>query len=96
MLEEFEQNGYEISSINMSGGVSKIPLAAKVRADILGLPIHVLEEAETTALGAFILTLKARGKIKKIEQGQEALSLRLRLLRQGSDQAVAINLNVSN
>ena len=50
MLEEFEKSGYLISSINISGGLAKIPLASQIRADVLGLPIRVLSEIETTAL----------------------------------------------
>lgn len=71
MLEEFEKNGYTISQVRMSGGVAKMPFAAQLRADVLGLPINVLEEVETTALGAFILTLKARKKIKSISQAKK-------------------------
>ncbi len=73
VLEEFEQNGFPISSITMSGGVAKIPLAAQIRADIFGLPVMVLKEIETTALGAFILALKARNKIKSVTQAQHLI-----------------------
>jgi len=75
MLEEFEKSGYEISAINISGGVAKIPLATQIRADVLGLPINVLSEIETTALGAFILTLKARGKIKSIREASGVIHI---------------------
>lgn len=73
MLEEFEKSGYLISSINISGGLAKIPLATQIRADVLGLPIRVLSEIETTALGAFILTLKARGVIHSITEATKMI-----------------------
>lgn len=75
MLEEFEKSGYLISSINISGGLAKIPLALQIRADVLGLPVRVLSEIETTALGAFILTLKARGIISSITQASKMISV---------------------
>jgi xylulokinase len=76
MVDEFEKNGIEISSVTMSGGVSQMPFAATIRADILGMPVHVLSEIETTALGAFIFTLKARKKIKSIREGKKFISVK--------------------
>lgn len=76
MLEEFEKSGIEISAVNMSGGVAKLKLAAKIRADVLGIPVHVLSEVETTALGAFILTQKARGKFRSIQDGKHLVQIK--------------------
>ncbi len=75
MLEEFEKSGYLVSSINISGGLAKIPLATQIRADVLGLPVRVLSEIETTALGSFILTLKARGVINSIRESSKLISV---------------------
>lgn len=77
MLEEFEKNGFKISSINFSGGVAKIPFAAKLRADFLGLPVNVLAEVETTAFGAFIFTLKARKVIKSVKEASGMIKIRI-------------------
>lgn len=76
MLEEFEKSGIEISAINMSGGVAKLKLAAKIRADVLGIPVHVLSEVETTALGAFILTQKGLGRFKSIRDGRHLVRIK--------------------
>ncbi len=76
MLEEFEKSGIEISAINMSGGVAKLKLAAKIRADVLGIPVHVLSEVETTALGAFILTQKGIGSFKSIRDGRHLVKIK--------------------
>lgn len=70
MIDAFEKNGIVISSVIMSGGVAKMDTAVQIRSDISGLPIRVLEEVETTALGAFILNQKARGKIKSIKEAK--------------------------
>lgn len=75
MLEEFEKNGLNISSISMSGGVAKIPFAAKLRADFLGLPVNVISETETTAFGAFVFTLKSRKVIKSITKASHLIKI---------------------
>lgn len=80
MIDEFGKNGIELTSIIMSGGVSKMPLAAKLRADILGLPVHVLSETETTALGAYILTLRARKQISSIRKAKQLFSIRTTII----------------
>lgn len=80
VLDEFEKNGFAISSIVMSGGLAKISFTAQLRADILGLPIYVLKEKETTALGAFILTLKARKKVRTIEDAKGLIVVEKRYL----------------
>lgn len=76
ILEEFEKSGIEISAINMSGGVARLKLAAKIRADVLGIPVHVLSEVETTALGAFILTQKGIGRYKSIRDGRHLVQIK--------------------
>lgn len=76
MIDEFETNGVEVSSITMSGGVAKMPLAAKIRSDVLGMPVHVLSEIETTAMGAFILVSKAEGKIISIREGTKHVKVK--------------------
>jgi xylulokinase len=80
MVDEFEKSGIEISKINMSGGVAKLALAAQIRADVLGIPIHVLEEVETTALGAFIFVQKGSGKIASIRDGKTVVKIRKKFL----------------
>lgn len=76
MLEEFEKNGFIVSSVTMSGGMVKMPFVAQLRADILGLPVNVLSEVETTALGAFILSLRARKKFKNIQEVKRFVSIK--------------------
>lgn len=55
LMEEIEGTGLKISSIKFSGGLSRIHLIARIKADILGKEIHIVDEYETTALGAFML-----------------------------------------
>lgn len=75
VIDEFEKNGIAISSINMSGGVAKIPFAAQLRANVLGIPINVLAEVETTAVGAYIFSTKARNKITSVTKAAHLVKI---------------------
>ena len=80
MLEEFEENGLHISFVNISGGVSQMPFAMQLRADILGMPVHVLSEVETTGVGAFLLTLQARSKIPTLKESKKFIKIKKKYL----------------
>ena len=80
MVDEFERSGIEISKINMSGGVAKLALAAQIRADVLGIPVHVVKEVETTALGAFILCQKGSGNLKSIKEASKLITIKKKYL----------------
>lgn len=77
LLEEIELEGQNIKSVNFSGGLSRIHLIARIKADILGKEIHIVDEYETTALGGFMLMgistglfadLSAASKVVKISE----------------------------
>ncbi len=76
VIEEFHSIGFEISSINMSGGVAKMDFMAQLRADIIGVPINTLDEVETTALGAFIFSLKSQNAIQNIQEIKDLVKVR--------------------
>lgn len=76
MVDEFEKNDISVLHMTMSGGVSQMETAVQIRADVLGIPIHVLSEVETTAFGAFICTLKARGLINHLSDGSAFITVK--------------------
>ena len=76
MLNSLEDHKIKIKTIKMSGGLSDIELICQLRADIIGRPIDVIEERESTALGAFILIQRARRKIKSISESSRIVKLR--------------------
>jgi xylulokinase len=55
LLEEIEKNGQKVDVIRCSGGLARIHIIAQIKADILGKEIHIVDEHETTALGAFLI-----------------------------------------
>jgi sugar (pentulose or hexulose) kinase len=55
LLEEIELSGQKVDVIRSSGGLSRIHMIAQIKADVLGKEIHIVDEHETTALGAFLI-----------------------------------------
>ncbi|MBI2664958.1 hypothetical protein HYX10_06500 [Candidatus Woesearchaeota archaeon] len=80
MLRAVEAKGVKVNRIRISGGLARIDYICKLKADISGKEVAVLEEFETTSLGAFMIAAVAAGifpdlksaaavaKIKKIIQ----------------------------
>lgn len=56
-----KQKGYEISSLQMSGGLSKDGVLPQLQSDILQIPLAQQEEKETTLIGAAAVCAKNMG-----------------------------------
>lgn len=56
-----KQKGYEISSLQMSGGLSKDGVLPQLQSDILQIPLSQQEEKETTLIGAAAICAKNMG-----------------------------------
>lgn len=56
-----KQKGYEISSLQMSGGLSKDGVLPQLQSDILQMPLTQQEEKETTLVGAAAVCAKNMG-----------------------------------
>lgn len=65
--------GFKAESIICVGGGSKNGLWNQIRADVLGLPVDVVDMSETTVLGAAMFTLTGAGVFDTIEQAQQAM-----------------------
>ena len=76
ILEEIENTGREVKLIRSSGGLSRIHLVAQIKADILGKEIHIVDEYETTALGAYILTGISTGLFKDLKDASSIVCVR--------------------
>lgn len=56
-----KQKGYDISSLQMSGGLSKDGVLPQLQSDILQIPLAQQEEKETTLIGAAAVCAKNMG-----------------------------------
>ena len=61
MIRAIEETGVEIGTIKLSGGLARNLLVAQIKADITGRVVEILEDFETTAIGAAMLALTAQG-----------------------------------
>ncbi|MFH1822991.1 MAG: FGGY family carbohydrate kinase [Patescibacteria group bacterium] len=61
IMEAIESLGVEVNQIRLSGGLSRNNLIYQIRADITGRDVYLIEETETTALGAFIILAVSLG-----------------------------------
>ncbi|MFH1427626.1 MAG: FGGY family carbohydrate kinase [Patescibacteria group bacterium] len=55
IMEAIESLGVNVNQIRLSGGLSRNNLISQIRADITGRDVYLIEETETTALGAFMI-----------------------------------------
>jgi sugar (pentulose or hexulose) kinase len=76
LLDEIELTGQKVEAVKFSGGLSRIHLIAQIKADILGKEIHIVEEYETTALGAFLLMGIASGIFANLCEASKVVRIR--------------------
>ena len=73
-LEVLQQvSHFKAESLLCVGGGSKNPLWNQIRADVLGLPIDVVDVAESTVLGAAMFTFAGIGIYPTLDQAQQAM-----------------------
>jgi sugar (pentulose or hexulose) kinase len=58
-VEIFKEIGHPVELITASGGLARISLANELKANISGVPYHVMDDFESTALGAAVIALAA-------------------------------------
>ena len=55
LLDSLRNNYFQIEALTVSGGLARVELINQIKADVCNLPVHVLDNFESTSLGAFIL-----------------------------------------
>ncbi|MDP8162631.1 L-fuculokinase [Pasteurella skyensis] len=64
---------FEAESLICVGGGSKNKLWNQIRADVLGLPLDIVDVAESTVLGAAMFTFAGVGVFDNVEQAQQQM-----------------------
>ncbi|MET4692407.1 L-fuculokinase [Endozoicomonas lisbonensis] len=76
-LQQLEQVGnFSAAELILVGGGSKNQLWNQIKADTLQIPIKVLREADTTALGASMFTMAGAGLFESPESARAAFDLK--------------------
>ena len=60
-------NQYEPSSLSVSGGLARFDLINQIKADVTGLPVYVVNDFESTSIGALLLSILALNKSQTYE-----------------------------
>lgn len=61
LLDVLQDHGLEVKRIRSSGGLARVHLISQIKADVSGREVLVLDEFETTALGAAIMVGVGQG-----------------------------------
>lgn len=63
--------GLEVDTISVSGGLARFDLVNQIKADVTNRCVKVLENFESTSVGAYILMALAIGKYKSLAEASE-------------------------
>ena len=55
LLNLIRDANIETKSLSVSGGLARFDMINQIKADVTNLPVHVIDNFESTAIGAFIL-----------------------------------------
>ena len=85
-LGKLQQVGnYTADDLICVGGGSKNPLWNQIRADVMGIPLKVLDMKETTALGAAMIAMTGMGIYKNIEEAFTEIESRYEVYSPGKN-----------
>ncbi len=55
LLDSIRINGFNVETLTVSGGLARFELINQIKADVCNVPVNVLENFESTSIGAFLL-----------------------------------------
>lgn len=67
LIELIEQTDLKIDTIRVSGGLARFDLINQIKADVTNKEVHVVENFESTSIGAFILMAIATGSYASLQ-----------------------------
>jgi sugar (pentulose or hexulose) kinase len=77
LLEAIEACGVEVGTIRVSGGLTRVSHVSQLKADITGREIAVVDEFETTALGAALISAVGVGLIPDVIEASKRVRVRM-------------------
>jgi xylulokinase len=77
LLEAIEACGVEVGTIRVSGGLTRVSHVSQLKADITGREIAVVDEFETTALGAALIAAVGVGLVPDILEASKRVRVRM-------------------
>ncbi len=93
MLERIGE--FRTRELLLVGGGSRNMLWNQIKADVLNLPVKVIDESETTVLGAALFAWHATGYYASAEQARAQVNYRYQYYYPGEQQPLYQSLNES-
>lgn len=79
LREAIESTGCRMNRLRVSGGLARVGLISQIKADVFGTEVEVVEEFETTSVGAFILSAMALEWRASLEEAAKVVRVGQRL-----------------
>jgi len=83
-----ESGGFKTESLIVVGGGAKNRLWNQIRADMLGVPIKIIDKSETTVLGAALFAMSGAGIYSSAEEARDAVDYGVRLVEPQVEKSV--------
>lgn len=83
---------FKADSLIVVGGGSKNQLWNQIRADVLGIPILVVEQAESTVLGAAMYAFYGAGVYTTADAAQDKMKPNYRVVNPSSNRSLYLNM----
>jgi xylulokinase len=87
ILSTLAEHGSTFNRIRVSGGLARLGLVNRIKADVTGVPVEVVSEFETTALGAFILAGVGAGVFSSVSDAAGLVRVREVILPDRTNEA---------
>lgn len=68
LTELIENSGLTVNSISVSGGLARFDTINMIKADVINKPVHVIDNFESTSVGAYILLALATKTFASLEE----------------------------
>ena len=71
LLRLITDNGINVEALSVSGGLARFDLINQIKADVTNMRVKVIENFESTSVGALILLLRSLNKVNSFEEASE-------------------------
>lgn len=86
LVETLEHGGCAVTSLRLSGGLTRIRRVSQLKATVTGREVHVVDDFETTAKGAFLLAAVAMGYFRSLAEATGTVTFRETLFPRQEEQ----------
>jgi L-fuculokinase len=88
--------GFKAESLIIVGGGSKNRLWNQIRADVLNIPIKIIDKKETTVLGAALFAFSGLGYFKSPKEARNTIGYKTTIINPSANSSVYENLYIKS